>query len=178
MIFRFLLFASFLFCCSVVNGQETDSLTTKKITDLWKRNYSGHLSTSIDKKKQDTWINQKKTWMLDSLEVATLEYADPNIIDIPDLQKVSYKIKTCQNLQMINKEIITICVHSAHNDPDVGDVCMGKTSKNIFFVNFGHVCGGLINFESFSLSLPLDSIEFFNNFVSDTDGQGWVRIGL
>ncbi|HMR90252.1 MAG TPA: hypothetical protein PKD51_18950 [Saprospiraceae bacterium] len=116
--------------------------------------------------------------MLDSLEVATLEYADPNIIDIPDLQKVSYKIKTCQNLQMINKEIITICVHSAHNDPDVGDVCMGKTSKNIFFVNFGHVCGGLINFESFSLSLPLDSIEFFNNFVSDTDGQGWVRIGL
>ena len=178
MFVRFVLLTGFLFQCCVVNGQETDSLTAKRINDLWKRNYSDHVTTIIDKKKQDTWINQKMLWMSDSLDIGNLEFTEPNIIDIPDLQKVSYKIKSCQNIQMLDSSHVSICVHSAHQDPEIGDVCIGKTSENVYFVNYGHVCGGLINFERMALSIPNDSLDFFNSFVSDTDGHTWLRISF
>jgi hypothetical protein len=178
MFVRFVFFVGYLLQFCVVNGQESDSLTTQRINDLWKRNYSDHVTALIDIKKQEIWINQKMLCMRDTLDVATLEYAEPNIINIPDLQKVSYKIKSCQNIQMLDSSHVSICVHSAHQDPKIGDVCIGKTSENVYFVNYGHVCGGLINFERMALSIPNDSLDFFNSFVSDTDGHTWIPISI
>ncbi len=175
---RFLLLIGFLLQCCIVNGQETDSLNTIRMNELWKRNYSGHVSTSIDKKKQETWIKQRIKWMQDSLHIDSLEFVEPNIIDIPDLQKISYKLKDCQNIRVANAENITICVHSAHQDPDIGDVCIGMTGETIFYVNDGHVCGGLINFERMALTIPSDLMDFFNSFVSDTDGHTWLPISI
>jgi len=47
--------------------------------------------------------------------------------------------------------------------------------KNLYY-NEGHVCGGIIHFETTRLKELKTSKEFFTNFVSDTDGMIWKRI--
>jgi hypothetical protein len=43
-------------------------------------------------------------------------------------------------------------------------------------MNEGHVCGGIIHFETGKIRELKTSREFFKHFVSDTDGAGWKRI--
>lgn len=175
MLFRFYLLTVLIFLSFTCFCQQKDSTSIIKISDFWQRNVTGHSSRLINKEKQDAWIKQKVVWMRDSLDVHALDVVEPNIIDIPDYQKVSYKIKAIKNINSIDNSPITITVHSSHEDPEIGDVCIGMTENKIFYINFGHVCGGMINFERMSLLEPADAFDFFNAYVSDTDDHKWVR---
>ncbi len=176
MTIRFYLFLLLLINCNIGVTQSNDSLLTRKLSDFGLKKYQGHLSNSIDKEKQDAYVKQRINWLRDSIDISILESVEANIIDIPDLQKVSYKFKDCQKILLpINKQII-ISVHSAHKDSEIGDVCIGMVEGDTFYINYGHVCGGLINFERLSLSLPTNVYDFFGAFVSDTDGKEWVKL--
>ena len=41
------------------------------------------------------------------------------------------------------------------------------------FVNAGHVCGGIVHFETKDVILSADADDFFSRFHSDTDDERW-----
>jgi hypothetical protein len=71
---------------------------------------------------------------------------------------------------------IYIVTNSSHDDPEIGDVSVAIDNTNNLFFNEGHVCGGIIHFETSKLKKLNTSHEFFANFVSDTDSKMWKRI--
>ena len=47
------------------------------------------------------------------------------------------------------------------------------TNEGKTYVNYGHICGGLIHFYAISGEIPKSSNDFFTHFLSDTDDLKW-----
>lgn len=137
--------------------------------------YTDSNKEMINKLKQKAWIDLKILELISLLDDENIPITVPNVIDIPDLKKLSYKIFNQSKIVLNDTEGLIISCHSVHEDPEIGDVTIGLSSSRLVFVNYGHVCSGVINFENYSLNLPNDSPSFFNNFVSDTDGEKWHK---
>jgi len=164
----------FLLCVTTVSKAQIDTLEKSQLF-FWKQNYAAHKSAMIDTLKQKEWINNKTQYMIDSLGFIEMEDLMPNIFDIPDGQKISYKIFGKGRIRFVNNETILIYTHSSHENPEVGDISIAFTDDNNIFVNYGHICGGIIHFEHYSLILPENPEMFFQNFVSDTDDFKWTK---
>jgi hypothetical protein len=138
--------------------------------------YSGHDAALVNKKKRKKWINESIRTMKELSSAENIPVSEPHIVDIPDYQKITYRIQDCRTIVLKNGERILICIHSGHEDPEVGDVSVAMDiRKKRFYINYGHICGNLINFEKISVEIPVDSKSFFRFFLSDTDERKWKK---
>ena len=137
------------------------------------RYFGPHHSLKVDKEKRNLWIlaASEKNSELGSTQVTKV--ISPVLIDLPDFHQVSYRIHHQGKIKFSNDEEIVILTHSAHENPEIGDVVMAFANDGSIYINKGHVCGGMIHFISHSLSIPPDKDEFFQHFFSDTDDEKW-----
>ncbi len=142
---------------------------------LSQKYFSSHNKSLVKSSKQKKWIKSAIKSMKSLPYESNIEVCQPHIVDIPDYQKISYRIQDCRKVSFLNGDTVLICLHSVHQDPKVGDVSIAMDSKNNVYVNFGHICGGLINFERMSLVPPQNMADFTENFVSDTDDEKWKK---
>jgi len=105
----------------------------------------------------------------------------PQVNAAPGFEKVSYRLREGCCISFKNGKIIRFLFHSSHADPEVGDVILAIDEGGKVFVNFSHICGGIVHFEYMKKEygkqqlpvVPVDPDQFFENFVCDTDGQAW-----
>jgi hypothetical protein len=142
---------------------------------LSQKYFSSHNKSLVKSSKQKKWIKSAIKSMKSLPFESNIEVCQPHTVDIPDYQKISYRIQDCRKVSFLNGDTVLICLHSVHQDPKVGDVSIAMDSKNNVYVNFGHICGGLINFERMSLVPPQNMADFTENFVSDTDDEKWKK---
>jgi hypothetical protein len=64
---------------------------------------------------------------------------------------------------------------SSHDSPETGDLSLAIDHRGNIWLNEGHVCGGIIHFETNRLKSLSNSRQFFRYFVSDTDSSPWIR---
>lgn len=65
---------------------------------------------------------------------------------------------------------------SSHDSPQTGDMTLAIDQQKRIYLNEGHVCGGIIHFETSKLRSIKRSRQFFRHFVSDVDQVAWIRI--
>ena len=131
--------------------------------------------SKISEKKRDKWI-QKTTQELRKFSPDSLT---PKIMidfaSYEDWQKLSCRVMKTGIIKLNNGDWIYIKTSSSHENEEIGDVSMAIDNKKDIYKNEGHVCGGIINFETSLLSELKITSDFFKYFVSDTDSSKWVK---
>jgi hypothetical protein len=75
-------------------------------------------------------------------------------------------------LRLNDNEWICIVTHSAHQDPEIGDVILAMDQQGEFHISANHVCGGIAHFQGKSLVAPTNNARFFAEFEGYAkDGQ-------
>ena len=88
----------------------------------------------------------------------------------------SVRVKKEGWIDLPGENWIYIVTASAHDSPEIGDLSLAIDNHQSIYLNNGHVCGGIINFESRQLRELKTSQDFFRYFVSDTDYEAWERV--
>ena len=150
-----LLPALVLFCVATVYGQHSDPST-------------------IDLEKRALWIDQAMMEMLKINPDTVSNILEPEITDLGEAYySLSYRLKKPGIIRFSKKDWIYLMPSSSHDDPEVGDITLAMNKKKKFFINEGHICGGIIHFMTTSRITASSSDQFFENFVSDTDSMPW-----
>jgi hypothetical protein len=130
--------------------------------------------TTVNKIIQNKWITETVEHLKATDSLQLLQLTEPQINSTAEYKRISYRIIKQGRIQCSGGESVYITLHSAHDNKEIGDVCIGLSDRGKIFVNFDHVCGGVINFKDNSATLPKDASDFFDRFVSDIDQEKWV----
>ena len=102
-----------------------------------------------------------------------LMVVEPIRVTVPEFTMISYRIKGPSGIRCANGDLIYLLPHSSHENPEIGDVCLGFTKNRKIFVNFGHICGGMVHYVSQKGEIPQNASAFFRDFKADTDDMPW-----
>ncbi|HNZ43741.1 MAG TPA: hypothetical protein PLI16_05595 [Bacteroidales bacterium] len=155
----FFVLLSFLFNRNDVTAQHTDS-------------------TKISPALQQKWLEQTASRMIDFIPESSTALINPVINDFEEFYMVSFRLIDSGWIKLKNDQWIFLISSSAHSSSEVGDITIAMDNKKHFYTNNGHVCGGIVHFQcrkKIKLKSPSD---FFNNFLSDTDGKPWKSLIL
>lgn len=132
--------------------------------------------SEVSAMKQDKWIQETirefNSFSPDSSVTAII--IDQNIWD--DGQKLSCRIVKCGILRLDNGGWIYFKTTSSHENKEIGDVSMAVDDKKNIYKNMGHVCGGIIHFETTQLTKLKETSDFFKFFICDTDSASWEKV--
>ena len=132
--------------------------------------------SKISEKKRDKWIQQTTQ----ELRKFSPDSLTPKIMidfaSYEDWQKLSCRVTKQGMIKLSNGDWIYIRTNSSHENEEIGDVSIAIDDKKDVFKNDGHVCGGIIHFETSLLKELTSTSDFFKYFVSDTDSAAWVKI--
>ncbi|MBC7886101.1 MAG: hypothetical protein H7X99_11545 [Saprospiraceae bacterium] len=132
----------------------------------------------INQQKRTEWIISRALMMKMNQDNNAESFIKPTFIQMPDYSVIDFRIQEGSKVICSNKEVIRFSVHSSHEDAEIGDVSVGMDMDDNLYVNYGHVCGGMVHFESFSSKHPESAEAFFTTFVSNTDDEKWHKIKL
>ncbi|KAF0129833.1 MAG: hypothetical protein FD155_2077 [Bacteroidetes bacterium] len=107
-------------------------------------------------------------------QTAVLELKETEI----DYQTIKKSIRVIGEgfLQLNEATWIYFVSFSSHKDANIGDMTLAIDNIGNMYQNDGHVCGGIIHFETFDRSAIKNPEHFFHLFKSDTDDLGWSKI--
>ena len=134
-----------------------------------------HDQNRIDAEKRTAGIEQM---VLDLKKISVDETTESLIFKEIKLENGSkYSIRLIEKgfLRLSNNDWIYFLSSSSHKNPAVGDITLAIDCRGIIFQNNGHVCGGIIHFETYKTGIPRSSDEFFEYYESDTDGIKWEK---
>ncbi len=150
-------------------GQEKTAM--KENHDISQTNQTTEKSAN---QKKEGWIREKvyqiSAWSTPSGDTF---YVNPQVTRYEDVREVSYRIVDHGSVRCENGDIIHIVLHSSHTDKEIGDIALGIDNHKRVFLNVGHVCGGIVHFETKDDILPASADDFFARFISDTDDEKW-----
>lgn len=129
----------------------------------------------VNKEKQNVWIRNTVDSLISTKLDENFDILSHHLTELDEYKMISYRVNKSGKLLFHGGEYCIIYVHSAHEDPEIGDVSVALTMDGIIYINFGHVCGGIIHFVHMSTDIPKKPAEFFDVFSSDTDDEKWNR---
>lgn len=135
--------------------------------------FGPHRSVQVNEEKRRIWIQTVLEKVSEAEFTEKIQYISPVIVDIPDFKQVSYRIHEQGKIRFSNGDEIVIKLHSAHENPEVGDVVIAFAKDGKVYINTGHVCGGMVHIIRHSALIPAGKEEFFDQFFSDTDDEKW-----
>ena len=137
--------------------------------------FAQHHASKVKKALQQKWIKKTIHQLKKDDTMKLLKLTEPAINSAPGFTMISYRINGDTRIQCASGDWIYFRAHSMHDDSEVGDVCLAITDKGKTFVNYGHICGGIIHFIHKGDQIPHDAHEFQTKFISDTDELAWIK---
>lgn len=132
--------------------------------------------SEVSVKKQNKWIQvtirELKKFSPDS--TISLVILDEYVWE--EGKKLSCRVIKSGILRLENGGWIYFKTTSSHEDKEIGDVSMAIDHKKNIYKNMGHVCGGIIHFETTQLTELRETSDFFQFFVGDTDSAKWEKV--
>jgi hypothetical protein len=158
------------------NDQDTTKINSSQVffgRSLLKKHFEQHgRKTVIDEIKRNTWIKDT----VDSL-------MNKNVEDFPklvvneliheDFYKASYRLIEKGVINFKEGGYLKLISTSAHSIAEIGDITLAVNEIGEVFVNQGHICGGIIHFETNDRGKTHAALDFLNSFQSDTDDESW-----
>jgi hypothetical protein len=136
--------------------------------------HSGESKISV--KKRDAWIRETTMELMQFSPDSLTSHIILAYSAYEDWQKLSCRVTKNGIIRLNNGDWIYIRTNSSHENEEIGDISMAIDNNKDVFKNEGHVCGGIINFETNLFSELKTTSDFFKYFVSDTDSATWERI--
>jgi hypothetical protein len=162
----------------LIQNNDQDTTKTKSNTVLFgrsflKNHYELHGKKGvIDEIKRNTWIKET----VDSL-------IKKNVDDFPqlvmneliheDFYKASYRLIEKGVINFKDGGYLKLMSTSAHSIAEIGDITLALNEHGEVYVNQGHICGGIIHFETHDRGKTQSALDFLNSFQSDTDDESW-----
>ena len=138
-------------------------------------------SMSADQSERDLWIKNSLRDLNQHTPKECLNPIVPAAFELGDEYQMSYRLTGKDGCILIPGESwIYLLSHSVYENPEIGDITLAIDSHGNEYYNEGHVCGGTIRFYHRS-ETPLEltgTIQFFENFTSDTDQEGWIQLNI
>jgi hypothetical protein len=139
------------------------------------------ISTFSQHHKQSDVNNEKRTAAIKQMVLDLTNFFPDRFTDSLIFKEVKSENGNKHSIRLIEKGILRLSTadwiyflsSSSHNNPEIGDITLAIDSKGNIFQNNGHVCGGIIHFETTKNGIPTNSEAFFKFFESDTDGVKW-----
>ncbi len=132
--------------------------------------------TKIDKNLQAEWIKSASKELLKFKPDPSGEKVIPLINSAPGYEKISYRICGKGYIVADNQDWIYIVCSSSHDNEKIGDISIAVDNKKRIFINNGHICGGMIHFESNGQLKLTSSDHFFQSFHEDSYDTAWKKI--
>lgn len=132
-----------------------------------------HDPLKVSQKDQEKWLKQTSGMML-GFKPGDSPLMDAHITAYDEYYKISYRLMKTGYIQLENQSWIYFISSSSHDNPEIGDITVAMDNQKRFFINRGHICGGMIHFQSekkIDLRTPDD---FFTNFREDVDNDPWT----
>lgn len=134
--------------------------------------YAQHSDNSlIVDEKRNNWLEIQKNELQDFKPVETT-----NRLEIKKTKKLSVRVKKDGLIELKNRKWIYIITNSSHTDPEIGDISLAIDNRKNVYYNAGHICGGIIHFETKKLTKLNRPKEFFDYFICDIEGSTWQKI--
>ena len=127
--FRLLFFLTLLAILSQANAQHADN-------------------SLINIEKRNEWIQSTSKELKNIKPGDSYKKVDLKITEYNNKVKHSVRILKEGMLDLPNGNWIYITTSSSHNNPEIGDIILAIDNKRRIFYNEGHVCGGIIHFET------------------------------
>jgi len=138
-----------------------------------------HVSTNINKAVRLQWIQGAAAFL------KTVKPEPPvKQVEIHDLKHFERDQLACtlsaQCYIRINEtNWIFFILHSAHSNPEVGDLILAIDQNGELYHSDAHVCGGTSSLRTHDLVMPISSTDFFARFLSRGSGDGrWTKLNL
>lgn len=107
---------------------------------------------------------------------------DENIIELQQYESMEagltdFRVRVSHNKLIVfrNGDRVRFACNSAHEDEDVGDICVAICNNGKIYIAEAHVCGGIVNFGYRGKLAPESSAFFFEKFLSDLGNIPWVN---
>jgi hypothetical protein len=139
--------------------------------------FAQHTNESlIVPEKRNGWIQAAAKDLMNKTPDSALQKTSVTELGIEDKIRLSVRVQKQAWIDLPGGNWIYIVTNSSHDDPKIGDVSVAIDNRQNLFYNDGHVCGGIIHFETTKLKKLNTGKEFFTNFVSDTDDMMWKKL--
>jgi hypothetical protein len=141
--------------------------------------HAQHISTNISAVVQHAWVTNA------TAQLRTKKPGDGGtqtpIFDLKhfELNQLGCKISHNTYLLIGEDNWIYFTLHSAHDNPLVGDIVLAVDQDGNIYQSNAHVCFGTSGFRSEGLEVPVSSKDFFARFYSnDPDKHRWEKLDL
>jgi hypothetical protein len=131
--------------------------------------YGQDHTTAPDPKATKKYINKTYKMLKKETGVILMIEDPPVVTDIEGYQSTSYRVTKRTMIRCTNGDYIIIQPHSSHQDTGIGDVSIAVSNTGEKWVNYSHVCGGIIHFKSNDTELPKSTSDFFLRFKGEDD---------
>jgi hypothetical protein len=141
--------------------------------------FAQHTNESlIVQEKRNGWIQLVATDLMNIIPDSAKQVTSVTALETENEIRFSVRIQKEARIDLPGGNWIYIITNSSHDDPEIGDVSVAIDNTKKLFYNEGHVCGGIINFETTKLKKLNSGREFFKYFISDTDNMNWKKIKM
>lgn len=136
-----------------------------------------HLKDHHKDAERAAWIEKA----VESLKAEPISN-DENIIELQQYESMEagltdFRVRVSHNKLIVfrNGDRVRFACNSAHEDEDVGDICVAICNNGKIYIAEAHVCGGIVNFEYRGNRVPESAAVFFEKFQSDLGNIPWVN---
>lgn len=138
-----------------------------------------HANTNFNEIIRNTWITNAAAYL------KTVKLEPPaKSVEIYDLKHFERNQLACSLtvecfVQINSTNWIIFLLHSAHSNPEVGDIILAMDQHGDFYHCDAHVCSGSASLRSDDLVMPISSADFFARFRSRGSDDGrWTKLNL
>ncbi|HLO53301.1 MAG TPA: hypothetical protein VK169_03380 [Saprospiraceae bacterium] len=158
------------------NDQDTSKINSSQVFfggPLFKKHYELHgRKAVIDELKRKTWIDETVDSLMNKNEDDFPKLVMNELIH-EDFYKASYRLLEKGVINFKDGGYLKLMSTSAHSIAAIGDITLAVNEIGEVFVNLGHICGGIIHFETHDKGKTQAALDFLNSFRSDTDDESW-----
>ncbi|HRZ41467.1 MAG TPA: hypothetical protein P5228_02050 [Bacteroidales bacterium] len=126
----------------------------------------------------DAWIIDMLTQMKTVSRIDSERIVRVENVDFEGLLMKRYKLVGEGFIVFPDSGWVYLISASSHDQPYVGDITLAMDHTGTFFLNRGHVCGGIIHFVFSGKPEEDTAANFFRLYVSDTDEAPWQAYEL
>lgn len=179
----FLPMLKFYWCCVLltwcfsINAQDTITPQDRPKKGFVPAKYqNAHQNPeAVDTTKRNAWINQAIDSLLLHLNTSGLKNAAINQRSRDEQPYLTCRIIDAGYLTLGN-DTCFIFLQSSHQNASIGDVILAISDKGRVYVNDGHVCGGIVHFQSSSLLKPGSFKDFIDRFTPELSTSEWRKL--
>jgi hypothetical protein len=131
--------------------------------------------SEVNRSVQKKWIKKTVIELKKNKGLAAMKVTEAAIQSTADFKMVSYRVYGVTKIICTNGDWICFQPHSSHDGKNAGDVCVAITGQGSIFVNYGHICGGMVHYINNKGELPSTPADFFSSYISDTDEKHWEK---